>query len=183
MPLLIRLVVTEYMPSYGKNIVHLFLYVVILTAFAFLGSITLHELGHATTGVAAGCDDIRIVALDLGERTTFTRMSCPHSANTALLAAGSFLLVTPFALLLLSLTGFAERHLGWVMLGGHLLGSIADLGTLIADTAVYTAMIAGVLLIIYGEHRFIGDRFQQELPPLQKTLPSENVDIRQKRIN
>jgi hypothetical protein len=70
-----------------------------------------------------------------------------------MLAIGSSLLVAPVAVLFLVLSTLPERHIGWILLGVHLLGSVADLQQAFPHHAVpfYGILVTGLLLILYGE--------------------------------
>ncbi|MFB6217144.1 MAG: hypothetical protein ABEJ72_09340, partial [Candidatus Aenigmatarchaeota archaeon] len=115
-----------------ENFIEIILLIVVLNGVIFLVAGLLHEAGHAIFGVMNGCENIRIVMLDVDTRSTYTMMNCPggyefSETGQFLMFFSSYIFVLPLSLLFLGLRGFRERYLGFIILGANILGSTFDL--------------------------------------------------------
>lgn len=129
--------------------------VLLLTTSIFLLAGTLHETGHAVTGMVMDCQHISIILFDTDTGTTFTSMQCPTTKKSTI-AVGSFVLVSLFAGLFLLIRTSLYRPIGWMLLGMHVLGSASDLAYLTRAPAITNgAILAGVFFILYGEEQLV----------------------------
>lgn len=140
-----------------------FLLVAVLNIIAFLGTAALHELGHAALGIASGCTDIGIV-FDLGTGAVYTGMRCPVPPSPAAMFASSYLFTGPLALLLLALHDIPERHIGLVVLGANMAGSVTDIAAFAGSPVSVTLLVAGIVLIILGEDRLVRSLVARQTP-------------------
>lgn len=138
------------------NIGELMLFLVLINLLIFITIAILHEAGHVIVGVLEGCTDIRIVIYKVSTGGTFTTMECPGGFPVDKAVIGSFIFVLPVSLLFLMLKGYRSRFIGFVMIGGHLVGSFADLRLIGFPVSVSVLVgVVGFLFVVLGEDRMI----------------------------
>ncbi|MCJ7478883.1 MAG: hypothetical protein MUP63_01775 [Candidatus Nanohaloarchaeota archaeon QJJ-7] len=153
------------------TLVKLLVFVVVINTVLFTATGVLHEIGHLLMGVYYGCGDLSIVIFDLSSFATYTSMNCQTNPGGWAIVFSSFLLILPISLLFLSLRGFKEQYMGFILLGGNLLGSFTDVAALNASPVVrYTVFSVGILLVLIGEDGLVMEALREwssEVHPLQ----------------
>lgn len=103
--------------SLAGKYAYLLFYISVMGALIFIATVSLHEIGHVLVGNYFGCTEGRGIIIDLKVPGAYAEMSCPEGSPRGLIAAGSMLLVMPFAGAFFLLCRFSERHFSWVILG------------------------------------------------------------------
>lgn len=134
-----------------------FMYIVVFTAAVTTATLVFHEFGHLFAGEIAGCENGRITLLD-ESFDTYTQFKCENASDQTmgLLMLSGLLFVVPFVVLLWLLGGYEKYH-AFIVLGFNFIISMADF-SFFSSLAAYTAVIAGLVLIVYGENLLV-DRY------------------------
>lgn len=129
---------------------YLLFYIMAMSAVIFIATVSLHEIGHVLVGNYFGCTGGRGIIIDIKVPGAYAEMSCPEASPRGLIAAGSMLLVIPFAGAFFILRRFSERHFAWVILGIGFVTSGLDFAG-ITPALGYISAALGVLLCCVGE--------------------------------
>lgn len=136
--------------SLAGQYAYLLFYIVAMSAVIFIATVSLHEIGHVLVGNYFGCTGGRGVIIDLKVPGAYAEMSCPQDAPKGLIAAGSLLLVVPFAAAFSLLRRFSERHFSFVIFGIGLVTSGLDFAGITPGLG-YASVASGILLCCIGE--------------------------------
>lgn len=140
------------------------LFLVLVNLLIFITIAILHEAGHVVVGVIEGCFDIRVIVYRLATGGTYTAMRCPGGFPVLHAVIGSYMFILPVSLLFLALKDFRARYFGLIMLGGHLIGSYADLQLIGVPGPVSILVgLVGFVLLVLGEDRLIEHLLEEKL--------------------
>ena len=156
----------------GNPFLSIFIYVALINASVAFATVAFHEAGHYTLGHFLGCSGIEITLFD-NTGGAYTEMSCPPSANIAVLALGGSLFVIPFGLILFLLR-FPERRSWVIAIGFNLIISYADIA-MVTNMLMIPAFltISGIAMFITGQSTLINNFVYKRVEKLAE--PSENT--------
>lgn len=124
------------------------IFVIIITNFVFLGTVTIHELGHATSAHFANCENSKIVYELNG--LPHTEINCENDSKTNLLILSGIFLPLLIALLLIFANGTSIKEISLEIIGFNLMISYLDFQNLGASKTFATSIsiIGGILTIL-----------------------------------
>lgn len=156
-----------------RNFLEILLFILVINSLVFLAVSLLHELGHAVLGTLSGCQGISVI-LDVQQISFYTMMECQAQISSLAVFWSSYILILPLSLAFLLLEDFKVTYLGYIMLGGNIMGSVAD-AAVYSDAAIlrYFLIIVGLALIIVGEDRMIETTVQQRTPSSLETVKED----------
>jgi hypothetical protein len=147
-----------------QNPGHFASYLVILNIIIITISVALHELGHLTVGVLAGCGSGSIAIGNIINPVApwlYSSLACPAPVNQGmitLLGLGGFLFIIPFALAFTILRKRPERNCSIIIIGISIVLAGLDLLLVVPhDIIVYIALAAGLAVMCAGEVFLAGD--------------------------
>ena len=124
-------------------------FVIIITNFVFIGTISVHELGHVASVKSSNCEDVKIV-YDL-KTLPHTEVKCDNtSSRNNWIMAGIFLPLI-VALLLMFGGGKSIKEIGLEIIGFNLVLSFSDFQALgFSKIISVDIMIAGIIMTATG---------------------------------
>jgi hypothetical protein len=124
-----------------------FLFVIILANFTFIGTLSIHELGHFAAAKISPCSGEKIV-FDGG--FLHTEVVCNGENNLLLLLAGP-LIPAILGIFLITLGGRFVKEVSLLMIGFNFLASFKDLLDLgLSETVVISISLFGFIIICFG---------------------------------
>jgi len=133
---------------YALTFLRYFVFILVLTNFVFIATITLHELGHFTLSKFYDCQYRRIV---YEENLPHTEILCKDLFNSSMIILGGIFLPFLLAIFLFIVGGKFLKEIAFLILGFNLIASnkdFLDLG--MSDNLVVATIIFGALLLIAG---------------------------------
>jgi hypothetical protein len=133
---------------YLLDFLRYFIFIIILTNFIFIGTITVHEVGHLLSARTFGCEFGKIV---YEEGLPHTEILCNNSFNSlAKSLLGGMLLPILIAILLYFAGGTFIRELSLLIIGFDFIISyqdILDLG-ISKNLSIFLSIIGGILILL-----------------------------------
>jgi type III secretory pathway component EscU len=133
--------------SYLLDFLRYFIFIIILTNFIFIGTITVHEVGHLLTSRTLGCEFGKII---YEQGFPHTEILCNDSFNSLTkVILGGILLPILIAILLYFAGGTFIRELSLLIIGFNLIISyqdILDIG-ISKNISIFSSIIGGVLIL------------------------------------
>lgn len=127
--------------SYANVFVKFFIFITTISAFILVGTIAIHELGHALTAQYYGCNQFKAVIYDI--IAPHTEIRCESAYNNTVLTFGGIAASLVIALIFILTGGQFTEGLSYLMFGFGLLISYGDM----ADLGISKNIIAVVLFL------------------------------------
>ncbi len=142
----------EYLPKkqrpYFFNFFQFFIFIVVLTNFIFIGTISVHELGHLAASQFYDCEYRRIV---YEKGIPHTDLLCQNLPNKTFLIIGGVLLPFVAALLLFLAGGKFMKETSLLIVGFNLIASYRDFLDLgISENISIFIVFFGIFILILG---------------------------------
>ena len=113
-------------------------FIIILTNFVFIGTIGIHESGHALSSKFSNCENVRVM-FSMGD-TPHTISECPNEKSESLLLLGGPIFPLIIAILLFFSGGKFIKEIAIQIFSFNLIISYKDLITLGVSEAITTAI-------------------------------------------
>lgn len=134
--------------SYFLSFLRYFVFILILTNFVFIATITIHEFGHFTISKFYDCQYRKIV---YEENFPRTEILCRDLPNSILVLLGGILLPFLIAIPLFIIGGKFIKDISLLIAGFNLVSSNRDFVELgVSDNLIVVSIIFGVLFLIIG---------------------------------
>jgi len=139
--------------SLGLFITKFVIFIILVSTFITLGTVTLHEFGHSIAARAYSCSSNGII---LG-MNPYLDVTCPHTANSFVLTISGLLITTLFSVLLFFVSKRIVRYFSVLIFSIGLITSAIDLNYMNAHTffivlvnligyLTFTGSIIGIVL-------------------------------------
>ncbi len=126
-----------------------FVFIIIMTNFIFIGTVSVHEFGHLLSSSQSGCEEAKIVYELRG--LPHTEVSCEDVSQQNKWILGGILLPFIVAIFFIFCGGKFIKELALQIIGFNLILSYIDLTSLKTSEAIATiGIIAGVSLILFS---------------------------------
>ncbi|MBI3027251.1 hypothetical protein HYY70_03985 [Candidatus Woesearchaeota archaeon] len=132
----------DYLGLFSK----FFVFMASISAFIFVSSIAIHELGHAFVAQYYGCGQFKAVIYDI--IAPHTEIKCDVYYNDFVLTAAGIAATTTIGLLFILTGGAFIRGISYLIFGFGLLISYGDLVELqVSKNIIYVTMLLSVIII------------------------------------
>ncbi len=126
-----------------------FVFIIIITNFVFVGTVSVHEFGHLVASSQSGCEEVKIIYELNG--LPHTEVNCDDINQKNKWTLGGILLPFIVALLLFLSGGKFIKELALQIAGFNLIISYLDIASLnLSEAITVTSLIAGVTLTIFS---------------------------------
>ena len=134
--------------SYFFSFIKYFVFIIILTNFVFLGTLSLHEFGHFSVSKFYDCEYRKIV---YEENYPYTELLCQDLPTNTFVILGGVALPLLVAMVLFILGGKFIKEISLLMIGFNLLASYGDFLDLgVSDNLILFFVISGLIFLIIG---------------------------------
>jgi hypothetical protein len=125
-------------------------FISLITMFAILSTVVLHEVGHALAGQYYGCERNKAVIYDISD-LPHTEMLCRGYHNETIITLSGIFLPIIIALIFL-LTGTAfTKNLSYMIFGFSMVIPSLDLKSIgFSDSRIFIIIISGFAVILYS---------------------------------
>ena len=138
----------EVKQSYFLDFLKYFIFIIVLTNFVFIATISVHEVGHLASSKAFSCDYGKIVYEGGLPRT---EILCADSSHANLITMGGILLPILLAILLIFSGGTFMKEIALLVIGFDLIISYQDLLDMgISKTIPVFITIFGILFVVFA---------------------------------
>ncbi|HII68416.1 TPA: hypothetical protein HA270_00940, partial [Candidatus Woesearchaeota archaeon] len=128
----------------------LWLYIVLLASFIIIGSVGVHEMGHALAGAMLGCD-VQAVFLYSQAENPYASVSCSADISLFMVSIAGMAANVIFALFFLLSERLFMRFIAYMFFGFGLFGSKMDLQSIGMHPLLASCIsIAGLAIILYA---------------------------------
>ncbi len=134
--------------NYALIFLKYFIFIIVLTNFVFLGTLSLHEFGHFSVSKIYNCDEIKIV---YEGNLPYTELLCQNQDSAFLGILGGITLPIIIAIILFIIGGKFIKEISLLILGFNFILSYHDFTDLnFSDNLVFFSLILGVLFLVIG---------------------------------
>ena len=138
----------------ASTIIYFITYILAVNLTIIIASLAFHEIGHVVVGHLAGCEGGKAIILDLSS-VPHAELDCPTGA-IFITYLGGLIATIFFGLLFFLARGMAGTYLSYIIWGiGFYLANNDLLAVNIPVLLVRLLMMAGLVLVIYGDANFI----------------------------
>lgn len=136
-----------------------FVFIIIITNFIFIGTVSVHEFGHLLASSSSGCEETKIVYELQG--LPHTEINCADLSNKNRWTLGGILLPITVAIFLFFAAGKFIKELSLQIIGFNLMISYLDFMALgISKTIATFISVSGVALTIFSLALLIKSRVE-----------------------
>jgi hypothetical protein len=125
-----------------------FIFIITITNFIFIGTISLHEFGHFAAANFYECESSKIIYENY---LPYTEALCNDTNNQLIFTLSGFFLPLLIAVFLFIIGGIFIRDISLLIIGFNLIVSFKDLKNIgLTDNIIMVIILAGVLSIVLG---------------------------------
>ncbi len=144
-----NLILTKFPESPLIYFLKHFIFIIIITNFIFIGTISLHEFGHLATSSKSNCGETKIV-YEL-RSLPHTEIKCKDTSQKNFWTLGGILLPLIIATFLFFSGGKFVKEISLQIIGFNMIISYLDLISLNLSKAIATTiLISGITLIVFS---------------------------------